>query len=279
VTPSATSEDNSGVVRLIANLPFCRRFLRPPSTEAPSLHRSYPASSVLRASPPSQSARPFSRLLPGGTNQFPDGIALPLGTSAFFTAHPIRQLTRGRSKPIRRDGCDINPDLATGANTRARETSAKSFPWSEYMASFTGKRLVALALMTAPPVLPPEPSLAYLQLSDSARNAQRATAAAAIEMRTDTEGVDFGPFMQSVYRSVKREWFAAMPPSVEKGDKGIVSIQFRVQQDGKVPGDSLKVVSSSGKKEFNDAGLNAIRNVAPFDHLPSKFSQPSLSCA
>ena len=64
MTPSATSENNWGVVRLIANLPFCRRFLRPPSTEAPSLRRSYPASSVLRASPPSQSARPFSRELP-----------------------------------------------------------------------------------------------------------------------------------------------------------------------------------------------------------------------
>jgi hypothetical protein len=42
VTPSATSENSLGVVRLIANLPFGRRFLRPPSTEAPSLHRSYP---------------------------------------------------------------------------------------------------------------------------------------------------------------------------------------------------------------------------------------------
>jgi hypothetical protein len=41
VTLSATSENNLGVIRLIANLPFCRRFLRPPSTEAPSLHRSY----------------------------------------------------------------------------------------------------------------------------------------------------------------------------------------------------------------------------------------------
>src|ERR1022692_4006911 len=64
VTLSATSENKSGVLRLIANLPFRRRFLRPPSTEAPSLHRSYPASSVLRASPPSQSARPVSRELP-----------------------------------------------------------------------------------------------------------------------------------------------------------------------------------------------------------------------
>jgi hypothetical protein len=64
VTLSATSEYNLGVIRLIANLPFCRRFLRPPSTEAPYLHRSYPASSVLRASPPSQSARSVSHELP-----------------------------------------------------------------------------------------------------------------------------------------------------------------------------------------------------------------------
>jgi hypothetical protein len=63
VTLSATSGNHSGVARLIAILPF-RRCLRPPSTEAPSLHRSYPASSVLRASPPSHTARPFSHELP-----------------------------------------------------------------------------------------------------------------------------------------------------------------------------------------------------------------------
>jgi hypothetical protein len=31
-----------GVIRRIANLPIRRRFVRPPSTEAPSLHQSYP---------------------------------------------------------------------------------------------------------------------------------------------------------------------------------------------------------------------------------------------
>ena len=64
MTLSATSENNLGVVRLIANLPFvvasCVRLqLRPlPSTGITQ------ASSVLRASPPSQSARPVSRELP-----------------------------------------------------------------------------------------------------------------------------------------------------------------------------------------------------------------------
>ena len=41
-------------LRLFANLPVLRRFFRPPSTEDPSLHRSYPASSALRASRPSR---------------------------------------------------------------------------------------------------------------------------------------------------------------------------------------------------------------------------------
>jgi hypothetical protein len=75
VTLSATSENKSGVARLIAILPFHRRFLRPPSTETPSLHRNYPASSVLRASPPSRTARPVSRELPV------DHTAITAGTS------------------------------------------------------------------------------------------------------------------------------------------------------------------------------------------------------
>jgi hypothetical protein len=42
--------------------------LRSLPTEAPSLHRHYPASSVLRASPPPQTARPGSRELPVDPN-------------------------------------------------------------------------------------------------------------------------------------------------------------------------------------------------------------------
>jgi len=144
----------------------------------------------------------------------------------------------------------------------------------------TAKCLIALTLLAVTQVLPLEPALASPihnatpQSSDSTGKAQKATGGATIEILTNTEGVDFAPFMRSVYGFIKREWFASMPPSVEQGDKGIVAIQFRVRQDGKVPGDSLKVVSSSGKREFDDASLSAIRNVTPFDHLPSKFSQP-----
>jgi len=56
VTPSATSEHNLGVARLIVNPPVLRCFLRWSLTEAPSLHPHYPASSVVRASPPPHTA-------------------------------------------------------------------------------------------------------------------------------------------------------------------------------------------------------------------------------
>ena len=64
VTPSASAEHNLGVARLVVNPPVLRCFLRPSLTEAPSLHRRYPASSVLRTSPSPQTARPDSRELP-----------------------------------------------------------------------------------------------------------------------------------------------------------------------------------------------------------------------
>jgi hypothetical protein len=64
VTPSATSEHKPGAARLIVNPHVLCCFLRPSLTEVPSLCRSYSASSVVRTSPPPQTARPGSRELP-----------------------------------------------------------------------------------------------------------------------------------------------------------------------------------------------------------------------
>jgi len=64
VTPSATSEHLSGAARLVVNPHVLRRFWRSSLTEAPSLHWSYPASSVVRTSPSPHTARPGSRELP-----------------------------------------------------------------------------------------------------------------------------------------------------------------------------------------------------------------------
>ena len=40
-------------------------------------------------------------------------------------------------------------------------------------------------------------------------------------MLTDTEGVDFNDYLRRVYITVKQNWFAVMPASVQLGDQGV----------------------------------------------------------
>lgn len=102
----------------------------------------------------------------------------------------------------------------------------------------------------------------------------RGSVAAGIEILTDTEGVDFNSYLREVYLSVKKEWFANMPPSVEMGNQGVNTVEFRIQQNGNVPRDFLKMAYRSGKSDLDAASLQAVRGAGPFNPLPEKFSQP-----
>jgi outer membrane biosynthesis protein TonB len=102
----------------------------------------------------------------------------------------------------------------------------------------------------------------------------RGTAAAGIEMLTPTEGVDFNDYLARVYQSVKRNWFAVMPASVELGDKGVVSLQFRIMKNGGVPDGEPVKVFGSGKEPLDRAAISSIRASNPFEPLPPQFSGP-----
>ena len=97
---------------------------------------------------------------------------------------------------------------------------------------------------------------------------------AAIEILTDTEGVDFNEYFRGLYLAIKAKLYAGMPSSVALGESGLNVIQFRVLQDGAVPEDFMKLRVGSGKRDLDDASLQAIRKAAPFKHLPEKYSQP-----
>jgi hypothetical protein len=95
-----------------------------------------------------------------------------------------------------------------------------------------------------------------------------------IEMLTPTEGVDFNDYLQRVYLTVKRNWFAVMPESVRLGDKGVVSLQFRIMRNGNVPDGEPVAVSVSGKEPLDRAAVSSIRASNPFEPLPPQFSGP-----
>jgi outer membrane biosynthesis protein TonB len=102
----------------------------------------------------------------------------------------------------------------------------------------------------------------------------RGSATGGLEMLTPTQGVDFQDYLQRVYIRVKQNWFSVMPASVQLGDQGVVSLQFKIMRDGSVPPGDPAQVFSSGKEPLDRAAFSSIRASNPFQPLPSAFSGP-----
>jgi TonB C terminal len=99
-------------------------------------------------------------------------------------------------------------------------------------------------------------------------------ASGTMELLTPTEGVDFNDYLHRVYITVRQNWFAVMPESVQLGDKGVVSLQFRIMKNGSVPDGEPVKVFGSGKEPLDRAAISSIRSSNPFEPLPPAFSGP-----
>jgi outer membrane biosynthesis protein TonB len=95
-----------------------------------------------------------------------------------------------------------------------------------------------------------------------------------LEMLTPDQGVDFNSYLQRVYFTVKRNWFAVMPASVDLGDRGIVVLTFRITRDGSVAVGDPIIQHNSGKEPLDRAAFSSIRASTPFEQLPAQFSGP-----
>jgi hypothetical protein len=100
------------------------------------------------------------------------------------------------------------------------------------------------------------------------------TAYGGLEMLTPTEGVDFQSYLERVYVTVKRNWFAVMPESAELGEKGIVVLTFKIMRDGSVPSNDPEIQRNSGKEPLDRAALSSVRASNPFEQLPAQFKGP-----
>jgi TonB family protein len=135
-------------------------------------------------------------------------------------------------------------------------------------------RLFALVLLTAITLQADARGGSINLTPQSGAAGQTARGSIALEVLTQTEGVDFNGYLHNVYMAAKKRWLANMPPSVARGNKGITSVEFRILQDGTVPKEFMKMKSASGKADLDEASLAAIQGAAPFGKLPDKFSAP-----
>jgi TonB family protein len=98
-----------------------------------------------------------------------------------------------------------------------------------------------------------------------------------LEVLSDTQGVDFGPYLSRVLQTVRMNWYAiipeeARPPLLKKGK---VAIEFAIMPDGKIAGMTLH--SPSGDVALDRAAWGGITASAPFAPLPSEFHGPYLA--
>jgi TonB family protein len=92
-----------------------------------------------------------------------------------------------------------------------------------------------------------------------------------VEVLSDRQGVDFGPYLQDVARTVRTNWHRAVPERVEAPvrQKGKVTIEFSVKRDGKVAG--MKLAESSGNVPLDRAAWAGIFASDPLPPLPVEF--------
>jgi TonB family protein len=97
-----------------------------------------------------------------------------------------------------------------------------------------------------------------------------------MEVLTDTQGVDFGPYLARVVQIVKRNWYAIIPESAGPPlyKKGKVSIEFAITKNGQVAG--LNIVTGSGDVPLDRAAYGGIQFSNPFPPLPREFGGPYL---
>jgi TonB family protein len=94
-----------------------------------------------------------------------------------------------------------------------------------------------------------------------------------LEILSDTQGVDFGPYLQRLVQEVKDHWYELIPESASM-KRGKLKIEFAIMKDGSVRG--LRVAQSSGDIALDRPAYGSITGSDPFPPLPSEFGGPFL---
>jgi TonB family protein len=96
----------------------------------------------------------------------------------------------------------------------------------------------------------------------------------ALDILSDTQGVDFGPYLQRILQNVRETWYHLIPESAEM-KKGKLAIEFAITKDGQVA--DMRMVASSGDVSLDRPAWGSITGSNPFPPLPSEFTGPYLA--
>ncbi|HXO43965.1 MAG TPA: TonB C-terminal domain-containing protein [Candidatus Cybelea sp.] len=97
-----------------------------------------------------------------------------------------------------------------------------------------------------------------------------------VEIVSDTQGVDFTPYIRKLLATLERHAEAVMPESARMGETGILYTTVQIDPNGRLGTSDPVLERKSGKKDLDDNATIAIHASSPFDPLPSQFRGPYL---
>ena len=103
---------------------------------------------------------------------------------------------------------------------------------------------------------------------------QKSQTQGSLDILSDTKGVDFGPYLKSILKKVRENWYRFIPESAAM-KKGKVAIEFAIKPDGSIAG--MRLVATSGDAALDRAAWVGISASSPFPALPSEFTGPHLA--
>jgi TonB family protein len=99
----------------------------------------------------------------------------------------------------------------------------------------------------------------------------------ALDILSDTQGVDFGPYLQRVLHDVKINWYSIIPEEAKWPlfKQGKVGITFVIDKNGRV--ESMHLETASGDTALDRAAWGGITASNPFPPLPKEFTGENLA--
>jgi hypothetical protein len=96
------------------------------------------------------------------------------------------------------------------------------------------------------------------------------------DILSDTQGVDFGPYMKQALQLMGRLWLSSASIKVAYADNAQTGtiIRFTISPEGKIS--AMQLVESAHEIEIDRAAWGAITGVGEFPPLPRAFSGPNL---
>lgn len=89
----------------------------------------------------------------------------------------------------------------------------------------------------------------------------------------ESQWYDWGEYAASMVSKIRVNWYNNMPRLIQTGMKGVVTIRFTIQRDGRIA--DVETLSSSTVPPYDFAAKKAIELASPLNPLPKDFPNPT----